>query len=94
VTVASAAHSFGQLNFQNLNYDAGTKEERSYSPLGAYGQSKLANIIFTKGLSDELKQAGSGIKAVILHPGVIGTNIWRYVMKCGRCPWHLQLVAF
>ena len=77
VTVASTAHSFGKLNFQNLNYDADAKEERSYSSWGAYGQSKLANILFAKGLSDELKQAGSGIKAVSLHPGVIGTNLWR-----------------
>jgi retinol dehydrogenase-13 len=78
VTVASTAHSFGELNFQNLNYDTDAKEKRSYSGWGAYGQSKLANIIFTKGLSDELKQAGSGIKAVSLHPGVIGTNLWKY----------------
>jgi NAD(P)-dependent dehydrogenase (short-subunit alcohol dehydrogenase family) len=77
VTVASTAHSFGELNFQNLNYDAEAREERSYSSWGAYGQSKLANILFTKGLSDELKEAGSGIKAVSLHPGVIGTNLWR-----------------
>jgi retinol dehydrogenase-13 len=78
VTVASTAHSFGEFNFQNLNYDTDAIEKRKYSGWGAYGQSKLANIIFTKGLSDELKQAGSGIKAVSLHPGVIGTNLWKY----------------
>jgi WW domain-containing oxidoreductase len=82
VTVASTAHSFGQLNFANLNYDTdATKEKRKYSSWGAYGQSKLANIIFAKGLSDELKEAGSNIKAVSLHPGVIGTNLWRYSPK-------------
>lgn len=85
VTVASTAHSFGQLNFQNLNYETdGTKEERTYSSWGSYGQSKLANILFAKGLSDELKQAGSSIKAVSLHPGVIGTNLWRYSPKWTR----------
>jgi len=82
VTVASTAHSFGQLNFQNLNYETeGAKEERGYSSWGAYGQSKLANILFAKGLSDELQSANSSIKSVSLHPGVIGTNLWRYSPK-------------
>jgi NAD(P)-dependent dehydrogenase (short-subunit alcohol dehydrogenase family) len=85
VTVASTAHSMGQLNFQNLNYETdGTKEERGYSAWGAYGQSKLANILFAKGLSDELKSANSSIKAVSLHPGAIGTNLWRYTPKWTR----------
>ena len=61
VTVASDAHSFGQLNFANLNYDPLSKEERNYSAWGAYGQSKLANILFAKGLSDELKELNSNI---------------------------------
>ena len=93
VTVASTAHSFGQLDFQNLNYDtesnndSDSASDRSYSAWGAYGQSKLANILFAKGLSDELQNAGSGIKAVSLHPGVIGTNLWRNVPK-----WSQPLV--
>jgi len=89
VTVASTAHSFGQLDFENLNYDedmTGKKErsERRYSPWGAYGQSKLANILFAKGLDYELKKAGSDIVSVSLHPGVIGTNLWRYTPKWTR----------
>jgi NAD(P)-dependent dehydrogenase (short-subunit alcohol dehydrogenase family) len=86
VTVASSAHSFGELNFQNLNYetDGATKEKRKYSAWGAYGQSKLANILFAKGLSDELQIANSSIKSVSLHPGVIGTNLWRYLPKWTR----------
>lgn len=91
VTVASTAHSFGQLNFDNLNYEtsagAATKNrfvERKYSPWGAYGQSKLANVLFAKGLSDKLKEEGSRIKSVSLHPGVIGTNLWRYTPKWTR----------
>lgn len=80
VTVASTAHSFGSIDFDNLNYDEG-KPERSYSAWGAYGQSKLANILFAKGLDTKLKEAGSDIKAVSLHPGVIGTNLWRYSPK-------------
>lgn len=84
VTVASTAHSFGQLNFRNLNYDTDTREERTYGAWRAYGQSKLANVLFAKGLSDELKEAGSNIKAVSLHPGVIGTNLWRNTPKWSK----------
>jgi WW domain-containing oxidoreductase len=81
VTVASTAHAFGQLNFDDLNYETA---ERGYSPWGAYGQSKLANVLFAKGLSDKLKAEGSRIKSVSLHPGVIGTNLWRYTPKWTR----------
>jgi len=76
VTVASTAHSMGELDLENLNY--GT--DRSYTPWGAYGQSKLANILFAKGLQDRLmKGNGTGnIASVSLHPGVIATNLWQY----------------
>lgn len=86
VTVASTAHSFGRLDFSNLNYED-EKERRDYSAWGAYGQSKLANILFAKGLSDKLSEKGSGIKAVSLHPGVISTNLWRYMPR-----WSQPLV--
>ena len=42
VNVSSAAHAFGKLNFDDLN------SAQSYSSYGAYGQSKLANIVFTR----------------------------------------------
>mmetsp|Transcript_7400 Transcript_7400/g.11262 ORF Transcript_7400/g.11262 Transcript_7400/m.11262 type:complete len:381 (-) Transcript_7400:69-1211(-) len=83
VTVASTAHTFGQLDFANLNYDQ-EKSERGYSAWNAYGQSKLANVLFAKGLDEKLKEAGSEIKSVSLHPGVIGTNLWRYTPKWTR----------
>ncbi len=91
VTVASTAHAFGQLDFSNLNYDD-NGPERSYSAWGSYGQSKLANILFAKGLDDKLKEAGSSIKSVSLHPGVIGTNLWRYSPKWTR-PFLNAIVA-
>lgn len=75
VTVASTAHTFGDIDFDDLNY---TSTERKYTPWGAYGQSKLANILFAKGLDDRLKAAGSDVLSVSLHPGVIKTNLWRY----------------
>jgi len=74
VSVASTAHTFGDIDFDDLNYSNG----RKYTPWGAYGQSKLANILFAKGLNDKLKEKNSNIRSVSLHPGVIRTNLWRY----------------
>ena len=48
VTVASTAHTMGQVDTTDLFF----KEGRKYSPWGAYGQSKAANILFAKGLAD------------------------------------------
>jgi len=75
VTVASTAHAFGNIDVKDLNYNT---KERSYSPWGAYGQSKLANILFAKGLNDRLQARNSDITCISLHPGVIRTNLWRY----------------
>ena len=74
VTVASTAHTMGAVDVDDLNFRNG----REYTPWGAYGQSKAANILFAKGLADELRAAGSGITSVSLHPGVIGTPLWRH----------------
>ena len=74
VTVASTAHTMGSVDVDDLNFRSG----RKYTPWGAYGQSKAANILFAKGLADELRAAGSEIQSICLHPGVIGTPLWRH----------------
>eukprot|EP00283_Hemiselmis_rufescens_P010272 CAMPEP_0173436520 /NCGR_PEP_ID=MMETSP1357-20121228/16319_1 /TAXON_ID=77926 /ORGANISM="Hemiselmis rufescens, Strain PCC563" /LENGTH=374 /DNA_ID=CAMNT_0014401609 /DNA_START=58 /DNA_END=1182 /DNA_ORIENTATION=+ len=71
VVVASTAHQMGKIDVNDLNYQKG----RSYTPWGAYGQSKLANILFAKGLQDRLKD--TKVSATSLHPGVIATPLWR-----------------
>jgi len=75
VTVASEAHRFGDFgDFDDLSYAS----QRSYSPWGAYGQSKLANVLFAKALDDRLKgEKDADILSVSLHPGVVATNLWR-----------------
>ena len=71
VTVASTAHQFGK---GDRDWDSST-----YTAWGAYGTSKLANILFAKSLQDKLNEAGrDDVSSVSLHPGVIGTNLWRY----------------
>ena len=48
---------------------------RAYTPWGAYGQSKAANLVFAKAVSERLK--GTGASCFSVHPGVIQTNLWR-----------------
>jgi retinol dehydrogenase-12 len=75
VTVASTAHSFPK------SPDV-TWQPEDYSGWREYGQSKLANILFAKQLQDLLMQQGKmDIQSVCLHPGVIGTSLWRYLPK-------------
>jgi NAD(P)-dependent dehydrogenase (short-subunit alcohol dehydrogenase family) len=69
VTVSSMAHRGATLDFDDLNW-----EKRKFKGLGAYGASKLANILFTVELASRL--AGSGATANSLHPGVVATNIF------------------
>ena len=69
VTVSSMAHRGGKLDFDDLNW-----EKRKFKGLGAYGASKLANILFTVELASRL--AGRSVTANCLHPGVVATNIF------------------
>jgi retinol dehydrogenase 14 len=66
VTVSSAAHSMGKLDFDDL------MAERNYSGQRAYNQSKLGNVMFTYELARRL--AGTGVTATALHPGVTSTG--------------------
>lgn len=72
VVVSSVAHILGRLNFNNLN------AEKSYFRWLAYGQSKLANLVFAKELQRRLARAGSKVIAAAAHPGYTATNLQRY----------------
>jgi NAD(P)-dependent dehydrogenase (short-subunit alcohol dehydrogenase family) len=71
ITIASIAHKRGQLNFDDL------QSNRSYSPMKAYQQSKLANVIFALELNRRLRAANSPIMSVAAHPGVANTNLFQ-----------------
>ena len=75
VTVASSAHQFGKIDFSDLNC------ERTYSAWGAYGQSKLANILFAYELARRTGEVpGSNrLTSNALHPGVVKTELARYL---------------
>lgn len=72
VNVASELHRYGYkegIRFDQIN------DKTSYKPSGAYGQSKLCNILHCVELARRLKEEGANVTANSLHPGVIATNI-------------------
>lgn len=74
VTVSSDLHKIGRIKVGDLNW-----EHRKYRPLGAYSQSKLANLLFTVELQRRLTDSGSAVRAVAAHPGVAETNLISHV---------------
>ncbi|HWN70741.1 MAG TPA: SDR family oxidoreductase [Haliangium sp.] len=66
INVSSGVHQMGRLDWNNL------QGENGYSPLRAYGLSKLANILFTYELARRL--AGTGVTVNCMHPGAVATN--------------------
>jgi NAD(P)-dependent dehydrogenase (short-subunit alcohol dehydrogenase family) len=70
VTVSSWMHRVGRMEFGDLNW-----ERRRYSAVRAYGQSKLANLLFTAELQRRLSAGGSRVLANAAHPGYASTNL-------------------
>jgi NAD(P)-dependent dehydrogenase (short-subunit alcohol dehydrogenase family) len=73
VNVSSAAHKYGKLDVNA--WPSG----RDYATFGAYSNSKLANVLFTRELAERL--TGTGVTANCLHPGGVGTNLFRGLPK-------------
>src|SRR5437899_8986865 len=72
VTISSLAHRLrARINFDDL------QAERSYSRVAAYGQSKLANLMFTYELARRLSGAATTTIAVAAHPGLASTELSR-----------------
>ncbi|WP_129788321.1 oxidoreductase [Promicromonospora panici] len=70
VTVSAAAHRWVKgIDFDNLYL------EGSYNPRRAYGQSKLANLLFTLELQRRLDAAGSPVRSHAAHPGLAMSNL-------------------
>jgi NAD(P)-dependent dehydrogenase (short-subunit alcohol dehydrogenase family) len=70
VTVSSTGHRMGAIDFGDLNW-----ERKPYKRWRAYGQSKLANMLFTAELQRRLSAAGSPVLANAAHPGYAATNL-------------------
>ncbi len=69
VTVSSTAHKIGRIDFDDLQH------ERSYRRWPAYGQSKLANLLFALELDRRLRTAEADVLSVAAHPGYAATNL-------------------
>jgi NAD(P)-dependent dehydrogenase (short-subunit alcohol dehydrogenase family) len=73
VTVSSNAHKSGRIDFDDL------QSQRRYRRGTAYGQSKLANLMFTYELQRRLAAAGAKTQALAAHPGKVKTELIRYL---------------
>jgi NAD(P)-dependent dehydrogenase (short-subunit alcohol dehydrogenase family) len=76
VTVTSSAYRGARIDFDDLQW-----ERRPYRPFGAYGQAKLANLLFTRELQRRLDRAGSAVRSTAAHPGWAATG---FTMTTGR----------
>ena len=69
VTVTSGAQYFGKIRWDDPNWSKG------YDRYGAYGQSKLANVMFALELEARQQEQGSGIRSLAAHPGLARTDL-------------------
>lgn len=69
VNVASGAHKMGRMRFDDLHW------EKGYQKWPAYGQSKLANLLFTYALQGRFERASTSAISVAAHPGYAATNL-------------------
>jgi len=82
VTLSSNAHKRGRIHFDDLNF------QKDYSRFEAYGQSKLACLMFTMELERKLESKGKDNPiSVAAHPGISPTNLGKYL------PWWTKLLA-
>lgn len=83
ITTSSIAHRGARIDFDDIEF-----KKRSYNGITAYGQSKLANILFTKELARRLdgSESGTRVTANCFHPGAVRTSlVWDN-------PWYYRLV--
>lgn len=83
INTSSVAHRGARIDFDDIEF-----KRRSYNGITAYGQSKLANILFTKELARRLRESenGSGVTANCFHPGAVRTSLVR------DNPWYYRLI--
>ncbi|XP_068778250.1 E3 SUMO-protein ligase ZBED1 isoform X3 [Struthio camelus] len=82
ITVSSATHYVGKLHLDDL------QSRCSYSPHGAYAQSKLALVLFTYRLQHLLTANGSHVTANVVDPGVVNTELYKHVF------WVVKMVKW
>lgn len=76
VVLASAAEIIGNINFEDLNF----KCSRGYNRWIAYGQSKLANCLFSYELSRRCRAENIRVTSNSMHPGIVDTQLIRHIL--------------
>jgi NAD(P)-dependent dehydrogenase (short-subunit alcohol dehydrogenase family) len=72
INLSSAGHRYSNVDLQDPNF-----EREPYEPFIAYGRSKTANILFA--VAFDKRHRGRGVRAAAVHPGVIQTELARYM---------------
>ena len=86
VTVSSQAHRMGRMDFDDL------MGERKYGAWRAYGQSKLANLLFVRSLAERLERAGSTIASIAAHPGFASTHLQAVAPEMKGRGWQVKIM--
>lgn len=81
VTMSSIAHRMGRIYADDMDFDGG------YRAWAAYGQSKLANLLFAYELQRRLAAAGSETRSLAAHPGWARTDLQRHAEQTWWAPW-------
>lgn len=89
VNVSSGGHRFGMMDFDNLMFE----DETAYTPMKAYGRSKLANLLFTYELQRRFEVLGIQAQALAAHPGVSDTNLANHLLPGWAAPVLRPLLA-
>lgn len=84
ISLSSIAHKNGKIDFENLN------SQKSYSKWGAYGQSKLACLMFAYELQRRIDNEKLKIRSVAAHPGLSSTNLSQHLPKIGQLLFGLS----
>ena len=79
VVLSSGAHRYGQIRLDDLNWEHGR-----YDRYRAYGQSKLANLLFASELQRRLREIGSEVQVTSAHPGWAATNLQSHSGRARR----------
>lgn len=75
VNISSLAHKSGDMDFNNFLFENGSE----YTPMKAYGRSKLSNLHFTYELNRRLESSKTNIRSFAAHPGGSNTNLARSI---------------
>jgi NAD(P)-dependent dehydrogenase (short-subunit alcohol dehydrogenase family) len=84
VNLTSNGHAISDVIWDDPNY-----RERPYTDWESYGQSKTANVLFTVEL--QRRFGSQGLQSFAVHPGVVGTDLFRYLSDEGKARLDRQI---